>query len=84
MYIETSVAQPNSVAYMYSPWYWNTGQRCVQFFYHMFGDQIGSLTIYIRYSSSRYLYNVFSKKGNQNNTWHMGQASVNRKGYFQV
>ena len=85
MYIETSTAPPNANAYMYSPWYYNIGQKCVQFFYHMYGQQIGQLNVYIRYRKSRYLYRMFSKTGNQNNTWHMGQASVVRsKTYFQV
>lgn len=84
MYIETSVAAPNSKAYMYSPWYYNTAQKCIQFFYHMYGNQIGSLDIYMQYSGSRYYYRVFSRSGNQNNTWHMGQLSVTKKGYFRV
>ncbi|XP_057298293.1 MAM and LDL-receptor class A domain-containing protein 2-like isoform X2 [Hydractinia symbiolongicarpus] len=84
MYIETSVAAPNSKAYMYSPWYYNTAQKCIQFFYHMYGNQIGSLDIYMQYSGSRYYYRVFSRSGNQNNTWHMGQLSVTRKGYFRM
>ena len=84
MYIETSNAQPNSIAYMYSSRYYNKGQNCVQFFYHMYGTQIGSLKIYIKYGGSRYRYMKFSRSGNQNNTWHMGQISVTNKGYFQV
>lgn len=85
MYIETSSAASGSNAYMYSPWYYNAGQKCVQFFYHMYGAQIGQLDVFIRYANSKYLYRMFSRNGNQNNTWHMGQASVKRsKVYFQV
>ena len=85
MYIETSVAPPNSITNMYTPWYWNDGQKCIQFFYHMYGNQIGKLTVYLRYSNSRYLYRKWSKTGNQNNTWHMGQVTVSRKNaYFMV
>ena len=84
MYIETSNAPPNTEAKMYSPWYYNYGQSCVQFFYHMFGAQIGELNILIRYAQGLNVYKMFSKAGNQNDTWRLGQASVLNVGYFQA
>lgn len=84
MYIETSTGAVNSKAEMWSSWYWSTGQHCVQFFYHMFGDQIGTLTVLASYSGSRIRYIKFSKQGNQNDTWIMGRVSINRKGWFRV
>ncbi|XP_047128245.1 MAM and LDL-receptor class A domain-containing protein 1 isoform X1 [Hydra vulgaris] len=84
MYIETSNAPPNTEARMYSPWYYNFGQSCVQFFYHMYGVQVNELNIFIRYAQNANSYLMFSKVGNQNNTWRLGQASVLNVGYFQI
>lgn len=84
MYIETSTGAINSKAEMWSSWYWSSGQHCVQFFYHMFGDQIGTLTVLASYSGSRIRYIKFNKQGNQNDTWIMGRVPINRKGWFRV
>ena len=84
MYIETSQGGTNSLARMYSSWAYSTGQHCVQFFYSMYGKDIGSLSVFIAYSGRPYRYRQFYKSGNQNNTWIMGQATVNKIGWFQV
>ena len=83
MYVEASgTAKKNSVARMYSLWYWNQAQSCVQFYYHMFGTDVGRLVVYIQEGS--YVYYRFGKMGNQNNTWHLGQADVKKSGWFLV
>lgn len=84
MFIETSQGAPNSLARMYSRWVYSTGQHCIQFFYSMYGRDIGSLALYVRYGGSRTRDRQFFKQGNQNNTWILGQASVTKKGWFQV
>ena len=84
MYIETSSGAANARAEMWSSWYYSTGQHCVQFFYHMLGDHIGSLTVLVSYSGSSLRYVKFYKQGNQNDTWIMGRVPITRKGWFRV
>ena len=84
MYIETSTGAANSKAEMWSSWYYSTGQHCLQFFYHMFGKDVGSLTVLVTYSGSSLRYIKFNMRGNQNDTWNMGRVSITRKGWFRV
>ena len=80
MYVEVSnkQADDNGYAYLISPHYMSKGKSCVQFYYHMFGTDINALAVYINGNQE------FGRYGNQNDTWHMGQAEVKNPGRFQV
>eukprot|EP00794_Sanderia_malayensis_P017044 gene17044-18759_t len=85
IYIETSTSLPaGSKAMIQTPYYYNSnGQSCVQFYYHMYGNTIGTLNVYIKYSF--YTQQLkFTRTGNQNNTWLLGQVAVTRKTYYQI
>ena len=84
LYLETSTTLPaGSKAIINTPYYFNNGQKCVQFYYHMYGNTVGQLNVYVKYSffSNQLL---FSKSGNQNDTWRLAQVQVTRRTYYRV
>ena len=68
----------NATAKLISPYYESKTKSCVQFYYYMYGKDINTLAVYINGNQE------FSRHGNQNNTWHMGQVEVKNPGRFQV
>ena len=55
------------------PLYFDT-EFCLQFFYHMHGEKMGSLSIYINTGGVKEM--VWSKAGNQGNKWHKAKITV--------
>jgi len=53
-----------------------SGDMCMTFYYHMYGQTINQLNIYNNNKK------IFEKRGNQGNAWH--KASVNLKGDSDV
>ncbi|XP_033751986.1 MAM and LDL-receptor class A domain-containing protein 1-like [Pecten maximus] len=84
MYTETSAPRvQGDKANLRSPSYPASQQKCLTFWYHMYGQDIGTLNIYI--STYNQLGNsVWSLYGNQGNTWHKGQVTVSSRSSFQV
>ncbi|KAI8512340.1 hypothetical protein Bbelb_089790 [Branchiostoma belcheri] len=71
MYIETtSPRQPGDIARLNSP-VLSTDTRCLEFWYHMYGDGIGELSVYQSSSDSSQLGTpLWSLTGDQGNVWH--------------
>ena len=44
----------------------------VQFWYHMYGYDVGSLNVYVKPVGSNNQYLLWSRAGNQNDQWHSG------------
>ena len=76
MFTESSwPRRPNHNAILHTPKMNSDGQkRCMDFYYHMYGTGIGSLVVVVEYGGMK--YEVFKKRGNQGNTWHRGQATL--------
>ena len=71
MYIETSsprVAGDNAKLEFSVPG--NGGLSCLEFYYHMYGDTMGTLTVF---SGSKV---VFNTSGNHDNTWIQADITV--------
>ncbi|XP_071157177.1 MAM and LDL-receptor class A domain-containing protein 1-like [Mytilus edulis] len=51
---------------------------CLRFYYHMYGQDIGNLTVYSQTSNSSYWSKPWTRSGNQGNQWK--QASVDITG----
>ncbi|XP_052888185.1 zonadhesin-like [Anopheles moucheti] len=51
---------------------------CFQFYYHMYGESVGTLNVYVKpISSDLYdLQPVFVQQGNQKNIWHEGHVEI--------
>ena len=79
MYIETSSPrQPGDNAKLQSPKLQFSGNMCLKFFYHMYGSNIGEFKVEINGVI------VFSKSGDQKNTWHEMKKDLNLSGMYTV
>ncbi|KAH3724911.1 hypothetical protein DPMN_050738 [Dreissena polymorpha] len=52
-----------------------SGNYCIEFYYHMFGDDMGSLEL-LMYTSKTPRKAVFKKEGNQDNHWRHERGTV--------
>lgn len=59
------------------------GRRCLQFYYHMKGRDIGSLTVYTK-ETGQSLYPQWTKKGAVGDDWNLGLVNINTKKPYQV
>ena len=47
----------------------NQSHSCLNFFYHMYGDSIGSLTVQLHNINSSNIKNIWTLSGNKGNSW---------------
>lgn len=78
LYIEASNRQAGDRARLQSAWFIKTQQLCLQFWYHMFGKDIGSLNIYILRNASGSETKVWSQQGHMGDKWIFAQVPMNR------
>ena len=84
MYIETSAPRkPGDKAYLMSPQYPATKGKCLNFFYHMMGKDIGQLNIYVK-SGPTIGQLVFNETGDQGKFWLHGRANIVSAAKYQV
>ncbi|XP_071506658.1 MAM and LDL-receptor class A domain-containing protein 1-like [Diadema antillarum] len=81
VYAEASSPQTQgSVARLISPSEDATQSKCVEFFYFMFGDHMGSLRVYVRDSDSTTLGDpVWEFHGESGRQWYKGRASIQQQ-----
>ncbi|CAH1233158.1 MALRD1 [Branchiostoma lanceolatum] len=84
MYLETSAGSPGEAARLVSaPLPASSTPYCLRFYYHMFGDSIETLNVYIR--TQGILGNsVWTISGNQGNVWMFGHAQLVGSNSFNV
>ena len=85
MYIETSYPRKNGEkARFISPTYPPVkGGQCFQFWYHMYGQDIGRLNVYIKTNAN--LSNpLWTRSGNRGNVWKITQISITTSSSFNV
>lgn len=85
MFIETSSPRsPNDKARLESEEFQPTGAsgRCLKFWYHMSGNTIGSLNVWMSSNGSTGM--IWSLSRDQKNQWYFGQAPVTSKNVYQV
>ena len=79
MHIETSSPQqPGDYAKLNSPKLQFNGNMCILFYYHMYGVNVGTLTVNINGNS------VFSASGNKGDKWLRAAIDVNFSGKHAV
>ncbi|XP_019614634.1 PREDICTED: flocculation protein FLO11-like [Branchiostoma belcheri] len=84
MYLETSVGNPGDVARLVStPLPAISAPYCLSFYYHMFGDSMGTLNVYIR-KQGIMGPSVWTVSGDQRNAWHFGHAQLDGSSSFNV
>ena len=84
MYIEASSPQrTGDKARLESPQQQpSPGGSCLEFWYHMYGVNMGSLAVYI--TDNVRTSNVWTKSGNQGNRWQKGRATLKSTSNFTV
>lgn len=84
MYIEASKPRkPGDKARLLSPVNQATTGACLQFWYHMYGSNIGQLTVYAKSLDSLGVP-VWKLAGNQGNRWQLAQVTVKSPSTWQV
>ena len=79
MYIETSYPRrAGDNATMEKSGITFTGNTCVRFFYHMYGNSMGTLNVLVGDEK------VFTRSGNQGNKWIEARVRVPSKGTYSV
>lgn len=78
MYMEASSRQPGDYAKLNSPKLQFNGNMCILFYYHMYGVNVGTLTVNINGNS------VFSASGNKGDKWLRAAIDVNFSGKHAV
>lgn len=88
MYIEASGKSTGQTARLSSPKYRGLKPQCVEFYYHMYGRQVGTLAVYSKLLTSGELHALWRVFGNQGNLWIKAGVSVSeetaRSGYQLV
>ncbi|XP_019632083.1 PREDICTED: MAM and LDL-receptor class A domain-containing protein 2-like [Branchiostoma belcheri] len=84
MYTEASGKQQGDVARLLSPQQTaDPSGQCLQFYYHMYGTQIGTLNVYAQVGAS--LGNaVWTRTGNQDDQWHFAMVDVTTTSNYQL
>ncbi|XP_033751998.1 MAM and LDL-receptor class A domain-containing protein 1-like [Pecten maximus] len=76
MYIETSSPRkPGDKARLISPTYTDSQAMCVQFYYHMYGSNIGALNVYIQ-TGGQLGRAGYSMSTNAGNSWQLGEMTI--------
>ncbi|XP_053666432.1 zonadhesin-like [Anopheles marshallii] len=80
MIVDSGEQLTNDTARFISPMFepeLSTGS-CFQFYYHMYGESVGTLNVYVKPMNSD-LYDlkpIFVQQGNQKNIWHEGYVEI--------
>lgn len=85
MYIETSYPRKNGdKARLVSPSHAPVkGGQCFQFWYHMYGNSIGTLNVYIKIAGNIGIP-VWIRSGNRGNVWKVTQIPITTSSSFNV
>lgn len=58
--------------------------HCLSFYYSMYGDQVGSLNLYLRVNGITSLNPLWTRSGNQGEAWIKGQTTIQAAAPYQV
>ena len=78
MYMEASSRQPGDYAKLNSPKLRFSGSMCLQFFYHMYGADMGTLTVNVNGDS------VFNASGDEGDKWLKAEVNITLSGNYVV
>ena len=84
MYIEASAPRSKGhKAWLRSPVFTPSSGRCLQFWYHMYGFNVGKLNV-LKYSNGSRSSPLYSLNGNQGNSWKIAQVTISSTIRHQV
>ncbi len=87
LFIESSLPRrPGDTARIQSEQFTATSSkgRCMKFWYHMLGPDIGNLTVYLNVTGSSKLIPLWRLSGNQGNQWLNGKLPINSAKSYMV
>ena len=87
IFIETSAPRRRGQkALLHSALFSPTGSttKCLRFWYHMYGSQMGTMNIYLSKNGSLPGTKVWSLSGNQGNQWSSGTVAVKSNTQYSV
>ena len=58
--------------------------RCMSFWYHMYGPDIGNLTVYMNVTGTKVLQPLWRLSGNQGNQWFNGKLPIRSTQSYMV
>ena len=73
---------PGDAAKLLSDWMEPNEKVCIQFWYHMYGSDIGHLSIYLKTNLSETI--VWTLSGNQGDQWKFGQTALISRDAYRV
>ena len=83
MYAEATPQRSGEKARLQSPLQQpTTGGKCLEFWYHMLGNHMGSLVVYIK--DNVRTSQVWTKSGNQGSLWQKGRVTLKSASNFYV
>lgn len=75
MFIEASNPRKlNDTAVLQSKIFLPSGERCLQFYYHMYGEDMGAM--HVLYSSDAGDKKIWEKQKDQGNQWHLAHVQL--------
>ena len=87
LYMETSIGSQGDMANLTSPLFKpNSAILCFNFYYHMFGTNVGNLSVLYHAAGSKTMTVLYSKTGNQGIFWLRGSAKlpINKQNYHLI
>ena len=61
-----------------------SGPQCMTFYYHMFGESMSCVAVYIKNETSNVKKVLWLKSGNRGRKWIKGQVDIRETGIYQV
>jgi hypothetical protein len=85
VYIETSSPRkPNETARIESALIPSTRQKCLQFWYHMYGPHVDTFNVYTKQNGGALGSPIWVKSGTQGNRWRHAVVAMTVSTKFQV
>ena len=86
VYIETSSTSENDTALLITQSYTgNSGKiRCLQFWYHMYGAHVKTLSVHIKPYGQKMSPAIWQKSGNRGDKWRYAQVRINANSTYKV
>ncbi|XP_033095243.1 MAM and LDL-receptor class A domain-containing protein 1-like, partial [Anneissia japonica] len=84
IYIEASLQNLNDTARIWTLSYPATNGTCIEWFYHMYGNTVNTLNVYIVNTADTVGTLAWTRRNDQGNLWRHGQISVETNSAYQI
>ena len=85
MYMEADNHNQNAKARLISPTYPGSSTMCLQFWYNMYGANVGKFNVYAKGASGTSLgAPIWTLAGNQGQDWQLAQQTIPGRGQYSV